>query len=67
MTSGGLISNVMRQHLRLDIQGMAALALAIMNTSLHRLFPVGGHWSPVMFNAVPHLEPPERHHAQTHV
>ena len=67
VTSGGLISSVMRQHLRLDIQGMAALALAIMNTSLHRLFPVGGHWSPVMFNAVPHLEPPERHHAQTHV
>ncbi|MEL7099459.1 MAG: histidine phosphatase family protein [Pseudomonadota bacterium] len=67
VTSGGLIANVMRQHLRLDVDGMAALALAIMNTSLHRLFPVGGTWSPVMFNAVPHLEAPDRHHAQTHV
>ena len=67
ITSGGLIANVMRQHLRLDVDGMAALALAIMNTSLHRLFPVGGTWSPVMFNAVPHLEAPDRHHAQTHV
>ena len=28
---------------------------------------IGGTWSPVMFNAVPHLEAPDRHHAQTHV
>lgn len=67
VTSGGLISNIMRQHLRLDIAGWAALALAIMNTSQHRLFPVGGTWSPVLFNAVPHLEAPDRHFAQTHV
>ncbi len=67
VTSGGLISMVMRQHLNLEIPAMASLALAIMNTSMHRLFPVGGTWSPVMFNAVPHLEHPERHHAQTHV
>ncbi len=67
VTSGGLISCVMRHHLRLDIDGMAQLALAIMNTSMHRLYPVGGTWSPVLFNAVPHLEQPERRHAQTHV
>ncbi len=67
VTSGGLISCVMRQRLRLDIHGMAQLALAIMNTSMHRLFPVGGTWSPVLFNAVPHLDHPDRHHAQTHV
>jgi hypothetical protein len=67
VTSGGLISMVMRQHLDLDIVKMANLALAIMNSSIHRLHPVGGTMSPVMFNAVPHLEAPERHHAQTHV
>lgn len=67
VTSGGLISMVMRQHLDLDISKMANLALAIMNASMHRLYPVGGTWSPVMFNAVPHLEHPTRHHAQTHV
>ncbi|UOA25640.1 histidine phosphatase family protein [Pseudosulfitobacter sp. DSM 107133] len=67
ITSGGLISMAMRQHMGLDIRAMANLALAIMNTSLHRLFPVGGTWSPVLFNAVPHLEQPDRHHAQTHV
>jgi broad specificity phosphatase PhoE len=67
VTSGGLISMVMRQHLDLDITKMASLALAIMNSSMHRLYPIGGTWSPVMFNAVPHLEAPDRHHAQTHV
>lgn len=67
VTSGGLISMTMRQHLGLNIEAMANVALAIMNTSIHRLFPIGGTWSPVLFNAIPHLEAPERHHAQTHV
>lgn len=67
VTSGGLISFLMRRYLGLDIAATANLALAIMNTSVHRLYPVGGTWSPVMFNAVPHLESPDRHHAQTHV
>jgi broad specificity phosphatase PhoE len=67
VTSGGLISMVMRQVLRLDIEAMAALALSIYNTSQHRLFPIGGKLSPTMFNAIPHLEAPDRHHAQTHV
>jgi len=67
VTSGGLIAMAMRLHLGLDIRNMANVALAIMNTSMHRLHPIGGTWSPVMFNAIPHLETPERHHAQTHV
>lgn len=67
ITSGGLISCAMRQVLRLDIEGMAQLALAIYNTSQHRLFPISGALSPTMFNAIPHLEDPTRHHAQTHV
>lgn len=67
VTSGGLISCVMRQVLRLDIAAMAQLALAIYNTSQHRLFPIGGQLSPTMFNAIPHLEDPSRHYAQTHV
>ncbi|MEX0312397.1 MAG: histidine phosphatase family protein [Tateyamaria sp.] len=67
VTSGGLIAMAMRLHLGLDIPAMANVALAIMNTSMHRLHPIGGTWSPVMFNAIPHLEHPDRHHAQTHV
>ncbi|MEP1962451.1 histidine phosphatase family protein [Tateyamaria sp.] len=67
VTSGGLISMVMRQHLDLSIKAMANVALAIMNTSMHHFRPIGGTWSPVSFNTVPHLEMPDRHHAQTHV
>jgi len=67
ITSGGLISMVMRQVLGLDTRAMAQMALAIMNTSMHRLFPIGNQLSPVLFNAVPHLEAPDRHYAQTHV
>lgn len=67
VTSGGLISCAMRQALRLDIAAMAQLALAIYNSSQHRLFPIGGRLSPTLFNAIPHLEDPERQYAQTHV
>ena len=51
------------------LMGLVAVvvALAIMNTSMHRLFPIGGTLSPVLFNAVPHLEAPDRHYAQTHL
>ncbi|MCF6234297.1 MAG: histidine phosphatase family protein [Rhodobacteraceae bacterium] len=67
ITSGGLISMVMQQLLGLGIPAMAQMALAIMNTSMHRLYPMGGKLSPVLYNAVPHLEAPDRHYAQTHV
>jgi broad specificity phosphatase PhoE len=68
VTSGGLIAMTMRLHLDLDVRAMARIALAIMNSSVHRLYPIGGEtWSPVLFNAVPHLEHPDRHHAQTHI
>ncbi|MFW8635962.1 histidine phosphatase family protein [Cribrihabitans pelagius] len=67
ITSGGLIAMAMRQAMGLDTGGMARLALAIMNTSMHRLFPIGGQLSPVLFNAVPHLDAPDRHFAQTHL
>lgn len=67
VTSGGLISMAMAQAMGLSIPAQARVALAIMHTSMHRLFPIGGHWSPVLFNAVPHLETPERRTAQTHI
>lgn len=67
VTSGGVIASTMRRALGLDVTSMARLALATMNASIHRLFPVGGHMTPVLFNAVPHLDLPDRHHARTHV
>lgn len=67
VTSGGLISMVMRGTLGLDMPATARMALAIMNTSMHRIFPIGDTMTPVLFNAIPHLEAPDRHHAQTHL
>lgn len=67
VTSGGLIAMVMRDLLGLDIAATARIALAIMNTSVHRLHTIGDALSPVLFNAVPHLELPDRHFAQTHL
>ncbi|AXI48234.1 histidine phosphatase family protein [Sulfitobacter sp. SK012] len=67
VTSGGLISMVMGQAMGLGIPAMARVALAIMHTSLHRLHPIGGHWSPVLFNAVPHLDTVARRQFQTHI
>lgn len=67
ITSGGLIAMAMRQVIGLDIPAMARMALAIMNTSVHRLYPIGDRLTPVLFNAVPHLETPDRHFAQTHL
>ena len=67
VTSGGLIAHVMRQLMGLDTATTAHVALAIMNSSIHRLHPIGDRWCPVMFNAIPHLEHPDRHHGQTHV
>jgi broad specificity phosphatase PhoE len=67
VTSGGWIAMAMRQALALDTPAFARLALAIMNTSMHRLYPIGAALSPVLFNAIPHLDAPERHFAQTHL
>lgn len=67
VTSGGLISIAMRLALGLDTLATARMALAIMNTSMHRLHPIDGHLCPVLFNAVPHLDNPNRHFAQTHL
>ncbi len=67
VTSGGLIAMVMRSVLGLDIPATARVALAIMNTSMHRLHTIGDTLSPVLFNAVPHLDMPDRHFAQTHL
>ena len=67
VTSGGLIAMVMRQCLGLDTAATARMTLAIMNSSLHRLHNIGGQYSPVLFNAVPHLEAPDRQYARTHL
>ncbi len=67
VTSGGTIAMALRHSLGLNTKAMAQMTLAIMNSSMHRLFPIGGQLSPVLFNAVPHLSAPDRHFAQTHL
>ncbi|WP_204112326.1 histidine phosphatase family protein [Shimia biformata] len=67
VTSGGVISLVMRRVLGLDLMGWSQMALAIQNTSVHRLHLVGDRPMLAQFNATPHLEQPDRHHAQTHL
>ena len=58
---------VMRQVMGLSIEAMSHACLAIMNTSVHQLHPVAGRPILVQFNAVPHLDAPERRFARTHL
>ncbi len=66
VTSGGVIGMIMRYLLDLDPTRMAHVLLPIMNSSLHRVhvIPQG----PILagFNAVPHLDHPDRAYALTH-
>lgn len=67
ITSGGLIGMTVRQVMGLGIAAYARTAIAIMNTSVHRLHPIGDALALTQFNAVPHLDRPERQFAQTHL
>lgn len=67
VTSGGLIGMAMRIVLKLDIQAMAHLCLAIENSSVHRLQPMPDGLAMTQFNALPHLDTPDRQHARSHL
>jgi broad specificity phosphatase PhoE len=67
VTSGGVIAMAIAQVLGLDLAAQSRVSLSIMNTSLHRFQPIAGTLSMTQFNAVPHLEHPERQFAQTHL
>ena len=66
VTSGGVISMILRHLLKLDLQRMVHVSLPILNTSVHRVhvLPVGTILAG--YNAVPHLDPADRSHARTH-
>lgn len=67
VTSGGVIAMVMRQALGLGPETMAHVLLPIFNSSLHRfrIRPDGTYL--VSFNAIPHLEAPDRAELRTHL
>ncbi len=67
VTSGGLIGMAMRVIMRLDIAAMAHACLAIENSSLHRIQPLSTGLAVTQFNAIPHLDTPERQHARSHL
>ena len=67
ITSGGVIGMAMRLTLGLDMDAFARTCLAIENTSLSRWLPLHGTLALTQFNAMPHLEHPDRQFARTHM
>ena len=66
VTSGGVIGMVLRHLLDLDILKMSRVMLPIWNTSVHRLHVRDTETILAGFNAIPHLELPDRAHARTY-
>lgn len=66
VTSGGVIGMVLRHILDLDILKLSHVMLPIFNSSLHRLNVRDGIPYLAGFNAIPHLEMPDRAAARTH-
>lgn len=67
VTSGGFISTAMRHSLGFDLQSWTQTCLATLNTSVHTWQPIAGRRHVTQFNAVPHLDTPERHAAKTYI
>ena len=67
VTSGGVISMIVRHVLALDMAATAKVMLHINNSSLHRLQYVHGGLMLGMFNATPHLDAPDRAAARTFI
>jgi broad specificity phosphatase PhoE len=67
VTSGGLIGMAMRIVMGLDLPAMAHCCLAIENTSVHRIQPLPSGLGLTQFNALPHLDTPQRQHARSHL
>lgn len=64
-TSGGVIAMALRLALGLDPERLAQVLLPIYNSSIHR-FRVLEHGTFLSsFNAIPHLDPPDRVEART--
>ena len=66
VTSGGVIGMVLTRILGLDLLRLSHVMLPIFNSSLHKLHVRPG--GPILagYNAIPHLEAPERADKRTH-
>lgn len=65
VTSTGVISVILKHVLGLSLEGHMKMLAQTMNTSVHRVSALHGALYLSEFNAVPHLDAPERHHART--
>lgn len=67
VSSGGPICMTMRMVLGLDIHALTELILWTYNASYSRFRLIGGRLHLSQFNAIPHLEHPDRQYAQTYL
>jgi len=67
VTSGGVIGMAMRLLLGLEVKTYANVLLQIYNTSVHRYVKVEDVLALDAFNAIPHLEAPDRAAARTYI
>lgn len=65
VTSGGVIGMAMRLLMGLSPHAFSGVLLQIRNTSVHRFVKAGERIVLDCFNAVPHLESPDRAHGLT--
>ncbi|WP_269620055.1 histidine phosphatase family protein [Zhongshania sp. BJYM1] len=66
VTSGGPISAMLREVLKLDVETMVNTNLQAKNTGVTRYFTRGSQFNLNMFNAVPHLENVSHRHLITY-
>ena len=67
VTSGGVISMIMRLTMGLDLATTARACLAIMNSSVHCWRSISNTLTMTQFNNVAHLEHSDRRAAQTYI
>lgn len=66
VTSGGPVSAMLREVLKLDVETMVNTNLQAKNTGVTRYFTRGMNFNLNMFNAVPHLESTAHRHLITY-
>ena len=66
VTSGGVIGMILRHILDLDLMRMSRVMLPIWNTSIHRLHVTHDETIMAGYNAIPHLDQPDRAEARTY-
>lgn len=66
VTSGGIIGAIMRQLLDLESRTYATVLMHVYNSSVHRFVKTGDILALETFNALPHLERPDRIFAKTY-